>query len=97
MRSLALSYDGRAEPPRLEVGAPLEDLVAAALVDVTFLIPLAANEACWSGLKWMIELFTAWLSPLTVFAGYLAPIVGPFVAPEKLEPTVWIESLASLF
>lgn len=46
MRSLALSYDGRAEPPRLEVGAPLEDLVAAALVDVTFLIPLAANEAC---------------------------------------------------
>ena len=45
----------------------------------------------------MMELFTAWLSPLTVFAGYLAPIVGPLVTPEKLEPTVWIESLASLF
>jgi len=44
-----------------------------------------------------MELFTAWLSPLTVFAGYLAPIVGPLVTPEKLEPTVWIESLASLF
>ena len=46
MRSLALSYDGRAEPPRLEVVAPFEDLEVATLVDVTYLIPLAANEAC---------------------------------------------------
>ena len=46
MRPSAFSYDGRAEPPRLEVGAPLEDLAVAAFVEVTFLIPLAANEAC---------------------------------------------------
>ena len=46
MRPSAFSCDGRAEPPRLELTAPLADFEVAAFVEVTFLIPLAANEAC---------------------------------------------------